>query len=112
MIYQGELFTFFEQGMEGLMWALQLDGKRGYDGLFDLRENDTLTITDQHGSVVWQGIISFDKERTLVLIDPKYPEYQIKSQKYFNHGVQKDVSHLQWTHWFTKGYRGTVWRKE
>lgn len=112
MMYTGVLFTFFEQGMEGLLWALQLDGKSGYDGLFDLKEGDGLTITDHNGIVVWQGTIALEQKRLLVLVDPEYPEFRIESEKFFNHGVQKGVSHLQWAEWFRRGYRGTVWRKE
>ena len=112
MIYTGKLEAFCEMGTEGIIWSLHLDGKVGYDGLFCLRKDDTLTITDNEGSVQWQGVIDYDHERSIIVQDKDYPGYFRESKHYYNHGIQKNVSVIQWQEWFNKGYRGTVWRNE
>ena len=91
---------------------MHLDGKIGYDGLFPLKEGDTLTITDKENKIVWSGIVEYEREREIATYDTLYPDYKRTSKAYFNHGIQKGVSMVAWQEWFNKGYRGTVWRNE
>ena len=86
--YEGVLFDWFETGLEGIVWALQVDGTKSYDGLRVIEEGDHLTIIGKKGRVLWQGIIRCDRKTGRI---PRLTNTTFKQQTalgYWIHWVQ------------------------
>lgn len=60
----GSLYPFCESGTEGIIWAVEEYGKTGYDGLYDLKNGDRLTVYSavRNGDVEWTGKLDFGPE--------------------------------------------------
>lgn len=94
--HQGTIFAWFETGLEGFVWALQEDGKEGYDGLVVLERGDYAVITAPSGDVVFDGIIEPDTQTGWT---PRYPGA--------SHG--QPVAGGMWIHWTQKGWQPEAW---
>jgi nicotinate-nucleotide adenylyltransferase len=59
--FPGELCTWSEQGSEGESWVLQEPHpKFAFDGFHLLRSGDHLTVYNEDGSIIWQGVINLE----------------------------------------------------
>jgi hypothetical protein len=58
----GRLEGFYEQGTEGVCWAVYEDGKTGYEGLYILKNGNHLVVWDENDAVVFDGIIDLEYE--------------------------------------------------
>jgi hypothetical protein len=97
-IFKGRLFDWFETGLEGLVWALEEDGKDGYDGLHVIEEGDKLTILGPRRRVLWKGIIVCDR-KTGRIPHPLIPSYKQQAACGF------------WIHWIQRGFKPETWAK-
>ncbi len=91
----GVLEPYFETGTEGTIWAVQEDGKKGYDGLHILHPLDELTIY-KNNKVIFKGKI--------------FPDYKIGWQKYpLNPGDGQPCALNHWIHWTQIGWSPDKW---
>ena len=94
--YEGELFAWAETGTEGFVWAMQEDGKQGYDGLVILERGDAIQIFDSAGAIVFDGIIQPDREANWT---PRYDGAE--------HG--QPLVKGCWVHWTQTGWSPEAW---
>ncbi len=87
MQVEGKLFGWFETGLEGMVWALELEGAAGYDDLFIIEEGDHPVISSPSGQVLFDDHIVMDTEIG-------------KEQRPFSQMVQPQAKGL-WIHWTT-----------
>jgi hypothetical protein len=95
MQVEGTLFGWFETGLEGMVWALQLDNDPSYDGLFVIDDGDHLIIYSPSEEVLFNGYIVQDTEIG-------------KTQRPFSRIMQPQAKGL-WIHWTQKGYTPDDW---
>lgn len=89
-----QLEMYFEQGMEGIEWAVYDNTKQGYDGLIVLNEGDYLEISN-----VWAGYIKYDLESCNSCHNYfNYPRQMVEG--YILNWLQKDVDPSLWLQWF------------
>ncbi|MBR9910586.1 MAG: hypothetical protein GYB33_09575 [Gammaproteobacteria bacterium] len=92
--YEGNLFGWFETGLEGFVWALDRDNFEGYDALVILEAGDKLTIFNKDGEPVYTGVIEPDCDIGL---------------------KERPTGHKQpsalgcWIHWTQKGFAADDW---
>jgi hypothetical protein len=108
MSIYGRLEAFFETGTEGVVWSLHNPILPGYYGLVPLNDGDHLSVFDDSGNVIWQGVIKLEYERN-------YQQYPLNpshgQQSIFGcwvHGFQSDVDPETWAAWFFDGYRAAL----
>lgn len=94
--YEGALLGWFETGMEGMRWALQEDGREGYEGLHLIEEGDALTIRDQTGCTLWSGVIWCD-HATGRISRPTNPAFM------------QQAALGCWVHWTQQGFQPDEW---
>lgn len=111
--YEGKLFAWFETGTEGLVWAIQEDGKEGYDGLVPIRPGDLLTITAPDGRKLFEAEINCDYKTGW---QPRWEgaeHGQPVAKGYWIHWTQHGWSPDDWAELFLdEKNRGTLTRKE
>jgi hypothetical protein len=95
-IHKGVLNAFFETGTEGLIWALEEDGNRGWDGLHFLKEGDHLRVTSPDGAVLFDGTIVPDRD---VGKQPRFP----------GSPWEQPVALGCWVHWTQNGWTPDDW---
>lgn len=99
-VIKGILSGFWETGTEGVLWSLEEEPFKGYEGLHILENGDHLTVYKPDGSVLWQGIIDYEYESGY----EKYPlNPQYGQQAVFGmwvHGCQKGFAIEDWAHMF------------
>lgn len=101
-IYEGELFDWFETGLEGAVWALHADGMEGYAGLQVIEAGDHLTILDQKKRVLWKGVIVCDR-KTGRIARPFNPDFkQPQALGYWIHWTQKGFEPDNWAGFFIR----------
>ncbi|NHN39901.1 hypothetical protein G8764_21595 [Pseudomaricurvus alcaniphilus] len=91
----GKLIEYFETGCEGIYWALQEDGKHGYDGLVLLDEGDHLQIIGPDGETVFEGTVR--------------PRKDINAQKRPYSEILQPVSMGRWVHWIQADFDADTW---
>ena len=92
----GTLFGWIETGNEGVIWALEEDGKTGYDAICLIDEGDLLKIFDENGQVLFDCKID--------------PDYQIGYQSYPKNPTLGQPTALGlWIHWTQKGWQPDDW---
>jgi len=96
MKYLGTLFGWWETGTEGAIWALDEDGKTGYEAMQVIDEGDQLKIYDENGKVLFDGIIEPDKQIG-------WTEYPL------NPGHGQPLALGFWIHWTQKGWQPDDW---
>lgn len=100
----GILEGFWETGTEGVLWSLCEEPPRGYDGLHILENGDQLTVFNEDGSVLWQGVIDLEYE-TGYRPFPQNPEYgQQAALGYWVHGCQRGFAIDDWAYMFMGPY--------
>lgn len=108
---QGYCFLFSETGTEGGSWAMQKDGFKdadgiheSYEGLEYLHEGDDFTVYAEDGSVLWNGIIKYDRTTNLcnhcIFRNGKWVEAPT---------WQQQVVHNMWVHWLQAGVDPEQW---
>lgn len=95
MRVEGTLFGWFETGLEGTVWALQIDGEPSYDRLFVIEEGDHLVITSPDQEILFSGYIEQDTEAG-------------KAARPFTGILQPQAKGI-WIHWTQKGYAPDDW---
>ncbi len=81
-VVEGTGFIFWEQGMEGMVWAVQNQKYKSYDGLEILGTGDILTIfaDNKREVALWSGELRFSKTRGL----KAHPLLPFKTQRLSN----------------------------
>ena len=111
---RGRLESYWETGTEGVRWALEEDGKPGYDGLHALRDGDRLTVyaDDEGNTVLWEGVVELEYKR---LWRP-YPMNPESGQQaifgHWVHGFQAGLEPDVWARWFFEHRRAALVKKE
>ena len=95
--HEGDLFDWFETGLEGAVWALQEKDKQGYDGLKTVDCGDFLKIYNNNNELQWEGII--EPDTTKKTAGPVH-----------THWVQLGVDPLTWFKYFNDGHKGVVYK--
>ena len=106
----GILEAYWEQGSEGLLWAVYdpahdtEEGKRQLSGLQLLENGDYLRVfNDKAGSaVLWEGTVNLDYQRNQIA-HPFFKE--VKSQRIEGdrvNGIPANVEPSTWLHMFLK----------
>ncbi len=95
MQIEGNVFGWFETGLEGTVWALLREGTSGYEGLYIIDEGDHVVITSPSGKILFNDFIVKDIETG-------------KSQRPFSQMVQPQARGL-WVHWTQKGFLPDEW---
>jgi hypothetical protein len=96
----GLLEGFWETGTEGVLWALEEEPFKGYDGLHILENGDELTVFNADGSVLWKGVIDLEYESGYMNF-PLNPQYgQQAALGYWVHGCQRGFAIDDWAYMF------------
>ncbi|WP_207539664.1 hypothetical protein [Sabulicella rubraurantiaca] len=97
---EGTLLSWFETGLEGIVWAVHEDGKAGYSGLNPLRDGDHLQILEADGTLIWEGTIDLDREvnRRPYPFNPGVSGHAVRGC--WVKGLQRGVDLGLWFHWF------------
>lgn len=101
---RGRLIAFAETGTEGVFWALQEDGKQGYDGLHILEKGDVLRVFNDAArqQKVWEGRIDYNYDRNR---RAPYGQPHLRRQWLLRvgavHGLQKGILPVRWAAMFT-----------
>src|SRR6185369_12516300 len=93
---EGELFDWFETGLEGVVWTLLDDIHEAHAGLHVIKEGDHLTIYGRDRSMLWQGTIRCDRE-TGRIPRPTNPDFK------------QQAALGQWVHWIQAGFEPDRW---
>ena len=110
--YQGQLFGFFETGTEGVLWALQIEDKSGYEGLILLEKGDHLTIYSSDHTEVFNGIIKPDRSIGLKQ-RPGVSIFQATALGLWIHWTQEGFDPDVWATFFKdKGFTGILLREK
>lgn len=94
-VFRGKLTHFFETGSEGTYWVLKQSDNNDVKELIFLRTGDELTIRDENGAVVFNGLIAEDRSINL----QRRPSTQ----------VMQPVSKGHWVQWLQPGVDPDVW---
>lgn len=94
-VFRGRLSNFFETGSEGTYWVLEQSDNNDVKELIFLRTGDELTIRDENGAVIFNGLIAEDRSINL----QRRPSTQ----------VLQPVNNGHWVHWFQAGVDPDVW---
>lgn len=97
-VYEGQAISWFETGMEGVRWAIQLDGVDGYSGLVLLEAGDKLTVTNPNGDILFDGIIDPNCE---IGRRPRAP----------GSSFQQPAALGLWIHWTQEGFSPDSWAR-
>jgi hypothetical protein len=93
---EGELVDYFETGTEGTIWMLDDNRRHGKEALEPIREGDCLTIMDQMGKKLWQGVIRCDKK--------------VGWRRYrYNRDYGQQAALGRWVHWIQRGFKPDDW---
>ena len=97
----GRLLAHSETGTEGLIWTLEENGKKDYDGHHPLKKGDHLKIlNNEKNAVLFDGIINPDYETGKV----SHPNNkQPNAFGYWIHWTQKDWHQDAWAIVFLAG---------
>ena len=102
---EGRGEAYWETGTEGVLWAVVVDEKPGYDGLYILKDGDRLTVFDRdnQAKVLWSGVVDLEYEsnKQHATYNPNYV-----AQAVFNHwvhGLQRDLDAETWAQYFFSG---------
>ena len=99
-VITGLLEGFWETGTEGVLWALEEEPFKGYEGLHILENGDELTVFNADGSVLWKGVIDLEYE-TGYRNFPLNPQYgQQAALGYWVHGCQRGFAIDDWAYMF------------
>ena len=93
--HRGVLTGYFETGLEGVMWAMHIDGLKGYDALEILEAGDYLEIYSEEGEIVFSGVIKPDKTIG-------------RMPHFFSDRTQPSALGL-WIHWTQEGFKSDDW---
>ena len=102
----GTAFLFTETGTEGGYWAVQENGKRGYEGLQILDDGDDLTVYAKDGSVLWHGIIHQDTQ-----MGRRPRQVIVDGQIVDSNEWEQQVVGGFWVHWVQAGMDPETWGK-
>lgn len=102
---KGTLEAFWETGSEGVIWIINEEGKKGYDGFNCIEEGDYLTIYSKKKKIVWEGLIECDR-KTRYRKHPLNLDFgQQEVCGYWVHWLPAGVADLEkWARYFFKGY--------
>ncbi len=95
----GRLLPFSEQGMEGVVWCVEMDGRRWYDALHPLRDGDHLAVLADDGSLEWAGFVDLDRAANAF----ESPVWHQQVDGYWVRGLQRGVEPETWSNWFRDG---------
>jgi len=100
-VIRGRLIPLSEDGTPGVIWAFRRDGRPAYQGVRHLRDDDYLTVYDDKGDVLWEGVIDLDFEalRMQVANDTQDGDPQRLGTEIV-HGIQRNVPPSQWAQYF------------
>lgn len=98
IVVHGILEDFFETGTEGVCWSVYEDGKQGYEGLHLLGEGHHLRVTDETGTVRFEGSIEPDCEKGWM----EYPGRP-------GEGYGQPCALGMWIHWTQAGWEPDDW---
>ena len=124
-IIVGVLHGFFETGTEGVIWAVEEDGKNGYEALKIIDKNDELIIYNVDNTIKWEGKIDPDFKvgwcaYPWVMESHKQSMFCGKSKDCSeghdikwaqNHNLGQQVSNGMYVHWIQKGFSPDDWGK-
>ena len=97
--HTGVVFDYYDIPLtEGTVWALQEDGKDGYDGLVLVEQGDHLTITSPNGDTLFEGLIVADRSTGWQRHQPNE-----------DHG--QPVALGRWVHWTQRGFSPDDWAR-
>lgn len=95
-IFEGQVFGWFETGLEGVVWALQTFETQNYDGLIVVEKGDHLILRSQAGEVLFDGIID--------------PDYEIGTQSRFPGDTSgQSIALGHWIHWTQRSWLPDNW---
>ncbi|MEK7546177.1 MAG: hypothetical protein AAB554_03845 [Patescibacteria group bacterium] len=96
VVIRGVLKEYFETGTAGVCWAVYEDGKSGYESLHLLETGDYLRVTDETGTVRFEGYIVEDCHKG-------WREYPA------NPGYGQPCALGHWIHWTQGGWEPDEW---
>ncbi len=88
--FTGNLFPYFETGVEGLIWSLKID-----DYILTLQEGDFLKVFDHQGKLIYDTVILKDQTTNLT----GRPNTDLRQQTIGNY----------WVHWLQKNHKSEKW---
>ena len=95
---KGILEPFFETGTEGIIWSVEEDNKKGYDGLRILNPLDQLTVYGEKGEILFNGKI--------------FPDFKAGWTEYpLNPGNGQPCALGCWIHWTQIGWEPDDWAR-
>ncbi len=109
----GRLDGYVETGTEGVVWCVLEDGRKGYDGLFTIRDGDRLKIWDPStGRSVFDEQIKLDLKIGHVPYHTKTNAGQQLAMGMCVHGIQSGWDPDEWARLFFRAAEETVFRAE
>jgi len=97
-IIRGRTQGFWEQGTEGIFWAVYEDGKDGYDGLHVLGQGQHVRIWDANDALAFDGSIDKDARAGWAPSPPPNPS-----------GGGQPMALGCWIHWTQRGWEPDDW---
>ena len=102
---EGFLTAYAETGTEGVHWALEEDPFWSHQPLHVLKNGDHLTVYNDDGSVLWDGIIDLEY-KTGYQRYPRNPEHG--QQAVFNHWVHGNQCGFRLEDWAAMFFAGQL----
>ena len=108
----GKLTAYWEQGMEGLAWALEKDnptGKTLTDVLHFMATGDILTVFADAAAqtVLWQGTVDLDSGMKAIEVTSTSDCGPPITRLLYGYGFQRDMA-IKWADMFLREYRAEV----